>query len=51
MARRHVPNVAVVFMTGHPHLLEMVGELPGKVFVKPVDLAELTQEIRRRLQA
>jgi DNA-binding response OmpR family regulator len=51
MARRHVQNVEVVFMTGHPDLLERVGELPGKVFVKPVDLAELTQEIRRRLEA
>jgi hypothetical protein len=38
-------------MTGHPHLLETAGELPGKAFVKPVDLAELTQEIRRRLEA
>ena len=49
MARRHVQDVAVVFMTGHPDLLELAGELPGRAFVKPVDLAELTQEIRRVL--
>jgi DNA-binding NtrC family response regulator len=51
MARRYVQDVEVLFMTGHPHVLEAVGELPGKAFVKPVDLAELTQEIRRRLEA
>jgi DNA-binding NtrC family response regulator len=50
MARRHVQDVAVVFMTGHPDLLEIAGELPGRAFVKPVDLAELTQEIRRALE-
>jgi DNA-binding NtrC family response regulator len=50
MARRHVQDVVVVFMTGHPDVLEIAGELPGKAFVKPVDLAELTQEIRRALQ-
>jgi DNA-binding NtrC family response regulator len=51
MARRYVQDVEILFMTGHPHVLEAVGELPGKAFVKPVDLAELTQEIRRRLEA
>jgi DNA-binding response OmpR family regulator len=51
MARRHVQNVEILFMTGHPRLLETAGDLPGKAFVKPVDLAELTQEIRRRLEA
>ena len=51
MARRYVQDVEILFMTGHPHVLEAVGELPGKAFVKPVDLAELTQEIRRRLAA
>ncbi len=51
MARRYVQDVEILFMTGHPHVLEAVRELPGKAFVKPVDLAELTQEIRRRLEA
>lgn len=51
MARRYVQDVEILFMTGHPHVLEAVGELPGKSFVKPVDLAELTQEIRFRLEA
>jgi DNA-binding NtrC family response regulator len=51
MARRYVQDVEILFMTGHPQVLEAVGELPGKAFVKPVDLAELTQEIRRRLEA
>ena len=36
-------------MTEHPDLLEAASELPGTVFVKPVDLAELTQELRRLL--
>jgi DNA-binding NtrC family response regulator len=47
MARRLVPAIRVVFMTGHPDLLEAAGEVPGTVFIKPVDLAELTQELRR----
>jgi DNA-binding response OmpR family regulator len=51
MARRYVQDVKVLFLTGHPHLLEAAGELPGKAFVKPVDLAELTLEIRRHLAA
>lgn len=51
IARRYVQDVEVLFMTGHQHVLETVGELPGKAFVKPVDLSELTQEIRRRLSA
>jgi DNA-binding response OmpR family regulator len=51
MARRYVQDVEILFMTGHPHALEAAGELPGKAFIKPIDLAELTREIRRRLQA
>jgi DNA-binding response OmpR family regulator len=51
MARRYVQDVKVLFLTGYPHLLEAAGELPGKAFVKPVDLAELTLEIRRHLAA
>jgi DNA-binding NtrC family response regulator len=46
MARRLVPAIRVVFMTGHPDLLEAAGEVPGTVFIKPVDLAELTRELR-----
>lgn len=46
MARRLIQNIATIFMTGHPRLLEAAGELQGKVFVKPFDLTELTQEIR-----
>jgi DNA-binding NtrC family response regulator len=49
MARRIVPSIKVVFMTGHPDLLEAAGELPGTALVKPVDLAALTQELRRQL--
>jgi DNA-binding response OmpR family regulator len=48
LARRRIPNLPVLFMTGYPDLLEMVN-LPGKVIVKPFDLAELAQEIRRNL--
>jgi DNA-binding NtrC family response regulator len=51
MARRHRQYVEVLFITGHPDLLEAAGELPGRAFVKPVDLAELTEEIRARLGA
>ena len=36
-------------MTGHPHLLEAAGEVPGTVFIKPVDLAELTRQLRHLL--
>jgi DNA-binding NtrC family response regulator len=46
MARRLVPGIRIALMTGHPDLLEVAGDLPGKAFVKPVDLAELTQELR-----
>jgi DNA-binding NtrC family response regulator len=49
LARRRIPKLPVLFMTGYPKLLEEVENLPGKVFVKPFDLAELTQEIRRNL--
>ena len=49
LARRRIPNLPVLFMTGYPDLLEEVGNLPGKAFVKPIDLAELTREIRRLL--
>jgi two-component system, OmpR family, response regulator len=51
MARRRVPNLTVLFMTGRPDLLDAVCELPGKALIKPVDLTELTQEIRRQLAA
>jgi CheY-like chemotaxis protein len=46
MVRLIIQDIAVVFMTGYPRLLEAAGELPGKVFIKPFDLAELAQEIR-----
>jgi DNA-binding NtrC family response regulator len=49
LARRRIPNLPVLFMTGYPDLLDEVENLPGKVFVKPFELAELTQEIRRNL--
>jgi hypothetical protein len=49
MAQRIARDLEVVFITGHPDMLEEVGELPGKAFVKPFDLAELTREISQRL--
>jgi DNA-binding LytR/AlgR family response regulator len=49
MARRLVPGIEVVFLTGYPQLLDEVGELASKAFIKPVDLAELTREIRALL--
>jgi DNA-binding NtrC family response regulator len=49
MARRIVPDIKVLFMTGHPDLLDAAGELPGPALNKPVDLAVLTQEVRRLL--
>jgi DNA-binding NtrC family response regulator len=48
MARRLVRDIEVIYMTGHPDLVAEAGELPDKAFVKPFDLGELTQEIRRR---
>jgi DNA-binding NtrC family response regulator len=45
MARRMVPGIETLFITGRPDLLQAVGELPGKAFLKPVNLAELLREI------
>jgi DNA-binding NtrC family response regulator len=49
MVRRLVQGVGFVFMTGRPQLLGAAGELRDKASVKPVDLADLPQEIRHRL--
>ena len=49
MVRRLVLGVGFVFMTGRPQLLGTTGEMRDKAFVKPVDLANLPQEIRHRL--
>lgn len=49
MAQRIARGLEIVFITGHPDLLEEVGELPGTALVKPFDLAELTRTIRQRL--
>lgn len=46
--RRGIP---VVFMSGQRELLEQPDSLPGRLFSKPIDLAELTAEIRRQLLA
>jgi DNA-binding response OmpR family regulator len=49
MARRQVQGIKIAFLTGHPQLLPEIGELPGKAFIQPVDLAELKREIRALL--
>ncbi len=47
--RRLLQGVGFVFMTGRPQLIGATGEMRDKAFVKPVDLADLPQEIRHRL--
>ena len=49
MVRRLVRGVGFVFMTGRPQLLGAARELGDNASVKPVDLADLPQEIRHRL--
>ncbi len=47
MAKQRIAGLGLVFMTGYPDLLKEAGELPGRVFVKPFDFAELSKEVRR----
>jgi DNA-binding response OmpR family regulator len=39
------PRVPVLFITGHPDLIELDGSPPGDVLYKPVDLDELARKI------
>lgn len=49
MARRRRPKIPVIFMTGHPDLIQIARELPAAAFMKPVDLAVLMTEIKAQL--
>jgi DNA-binding response OmpR family regulator len=44
-------GIPVLFITGDRELSQQRESLPGKLFSKPVDLAELTTEIRHQLAA
>jgi DNA-binding response OmpR family regulator len=49
MVRPLVRGVGFVFMTGRPQLIDTGGVMRDKACVQPVILADLAQEIRRRL--
>lgn len=49
-ARKQLPAVPVVFMTGYYGFVARTGELPGPVLYKPVDLDALVTNIERLLQ-
>jgi CheY-like chemotaxis protein len=50
MARWRRPGLPVVFLTGYPEVLE-AESIQEPVFLKPVDLGQLTDKIRERLAA
>ena len=41
MLRFRNPRSAIIFITSHPEIMEVEGELPGPFLVKPFDLLEL----------
>jgi DNA-binding NtrC family response regulator len=51
MVRYRQPRSHIVFITGYPELAQVVDQLPGKVFTKPVDLEAVASEIRSQLAA
>lgn len=50
MARWRRPGLPVVFITGYPDVLE-AEVIQEPVFLKPVDLGQLTDKIKERLAA
>jgi CheY-like chemotaxis protein len=50
MARWRRPGLPVVFVTGYPEVLEAEA-IQEPVFLKPVDLGQLTDKIKERLAA
>jgi len=49
--KARTPEVPVIFITGYYGFVARVGELPGTVLYKPVDLNMLTREIKAQLGA
>jgi DNA-binding response OmpR family regulator len=49
MVRYRHPKAPIIFISGYPEVVEMVTQLPAKVFVKPVDLDEVVAEIEAQL--
>jgi DNA-binding NtrC family response regulator len=45
MARMRRPDFPVIFMTGYHDIVPRDVELPGRLFEKPIDTAELVQAI------
>ena len=50
MARWRRPGLPIVFVTGYPEVLEAEA-IHEPVFLKPVDLGQLTDKIKERLAA
>lgn len=51
MTRRQQPSSHIIFITGYPELADVISQLPGKVFTKPVELDAIVAEIRSQLAA
>ncbi len=49
MVRYRQAGSRIIFLTAYPELADAAAQLPGKVFVKPVDLDEIVAEIRAQL--
>jgi CheY-like chemotaxis protein len=49
MVRYQRPSAHIIFITGYPELADIIAQLPGKVFTKPIDLDTVTSEIRAQL--
>ncbi len=49
MVRYRRPSSRMIFVTGYPELADVVCQLPGKVFTKPVELDAIVSEIRSQL--
>jgi CheY-like chemotaxis protein len=47
--RNRLKDLPVIILTGFPEILEQEGPLPGRVFVKPIDLAALAAEVATAL--
>ncbi len=51
MIRHRKPDARIIFVTGYRDLANFAAQLPGKVFVKPIDLEALVLEMRSALSA
>ena len=49
MARRRRPTIPIIFMTGHPDLIDIARALPAMAFMKPIDFTALVAEIEAQL--